>query len=202
MTTFYLVRHGAKERIQGDPPLSAVGIKQAEITAETLKKNNISAIFVSPRKRTRQTAEIISRKPELHLKEDKRLDERMNWGDKKGISFEEFWKEWLKTQKDRDYQPFHGDSSKNTGNRMQEFIAEKSELFPNKNILIITHGGAIGDLLMNIFTTDRLSLVVDSDSKIKYIEILECSITEVQKNGEVYNLKRLKDISHLQIPIL
>ena len=38
MTTFYLLRHGVKEAIKGNPPLSELGVTQAKETARFLKK--------------------------------------------------------------------------------------------------------------------------------------------------------------------
>src|SRR5581483_7219256 len=111
MPTFYLVRHGAKEKVMGDPPLSELGREQAKITGNVLKQHAINSIFSSPLLRAKQTAEIIGEKINLPFAMDQRLVERMNWGDRKKETFEEFWEEWERSSRDRKYQPKHGDSS-------------------------------------------------------------------------------------------
>lgn len=47
--TFYLVRHGLKENLAGDPPLSKLRVKQAETTADyfsTLSVNQTPNLFL------------------------------------------------------------------------------------------------------------------------------------------------------------
>lgn len=65
-TELYLVRHGETAwnragRLQGsrDLPLNEVGRRQAEALAELLRPRTISAVFCSPLRRARQTAERI-----------------------------------------------------------------------------------------------------------------------------------------------
>lgn len=59
MITFYLIRHGQKEVIPFDPPLTTVGIKKAEVTAESLKDIPFKEVIVSPKTRTKEAAVII-----------------------------------------------------------------------------------------------------------------------------------------------
>jgi probable phosphoglycerate mutase len=56
--TFYLVRHGQKAG-GVNPPLSELGVRQAQAAAEFLTSFPIQSIIVSPLLRTRQTAEYI-----------------------------------------------------------------------------------------------------------------------------------------------
>ncbi len=199
MTIFYLLRHGARESREEDTSISDIGEKQAELTANYLKKLNISEIYASPLKRTQETAQIISRTLKLSVKTDNRLKERLLWGDRRGESFDEFLSEWIKTTIDRKYQPLFGDSSCMAGDRMKSLIDEivKDDI----NVLIIAHAGVITDFLRNVFKDENLPLVIDPLSKETYIEILECSITVVLKNGEKYQLEKVNDISHLPLPI-
>ena len=68
--TLYLLRHGESVANMGrvfaarkiDPPLSDMGIQQATMQAESLRSIEFSAMYVSPLLRTRQTAEIVSRR--------------------------------------------------------------------------------------------------------------------------------------------
>lgn len=177
MTIFYLLRHGDKEFMPGDSPLSSKGIKQAETTAKSLKDKNIAVIFSSQLKRAQETAQIISRVLNLPMCVDERLKERMNWGDKKGQSFEEFNVEWRKTDKDRNYKPTPGNSSFKTGHNLKLFLDEMSKKHNNQTVIVITHGGAIGDFLRNVFKEEDLPFAVNKETNARYIKILGCSIT-------------------------
>ena len=69
-TLLYLIRHGATEanlarpyRIQGrrsDPPLAALGVRQAEATRDFLAGRPIDHCYTSPLRRARQTAAIVA----------------------------------------------------------------------------------------------------------------------------------------------
>lgn len=197
MTTFYLLRHGDKEFMPGDPPLNPIGIKQAENTAKYLKNHNIKAIYASHLKRVQQTAQIISDVLNLPISTDKRLIERLNWGDKIGQTFEEFNVEWRKTDKDRNYKPTAGNSSVETGNNLKYFLDEMAQKHDNQNILVVTSGGTIGDFLRNVFKEEDLSFTTNKKTGAKYIEILCCSITVVVKGSDIYRLKTINSLSHL-----
>jgi broad specificity phosphatase PhoE len=194
MTTFYLLRHGIKETIRGDPPLSETGFQQAEATAKFLKKFPISAIYSSPLKRALQTARASGKELGLEVITDNRLKERINWGDKDNETFEEFIDEWEKGSRDRHYKSSHGKSSFETGEIFKEFLLEKAEKYPDKSILVATHGGAIGDLLLNNFTNLTLAT---SSTGAAYVEIWECSITTLELNHGKFSLKEVGNISHL-----
>ncbi len=200
MLTFYLVRHGAKEAIPFDPPLTKIGVIQAKATAEFLKDVSFDLILASPKLRTKQTADIISKYHSLQITTDKRLIERLEWENDK--SFDEFMNEWNKTDIDRDYQPRKGMSSSANGRRMVSILDELSEKYKDGNILIVTHGGSIGDLLINLFTEEAISHKTEPISGAKFIKIHECSITTIQKNEDKYQLLKLGDISHLSIPLI
>ncbi len=198
MTTFYLLRHGQKEDIFGDPPLTHVGKKQAEITGKHLINKNIQTVISSPSKRTIQTAGIISKHLNLAFQNDNRLRERMNWGDKEGETFVQFMSEWIKTDLNRDYQPIHGDSSIQAGIRLEASLNTTKQ----GNVLFITHGGVIGDLLRNLFTEERLPIIKDKSSNVHYVEILECSITAISKRMNSFTLMQVGDVSHLPVPLI
>ena len=198
MTTFYLLRHGDKEFMPGNPPLSSQGTKQAEATAKYLQNKNITAIFTSKLKRAQDTAQIISQVLNLPMYVDERLKERMNWGDKEGQSFEEFNVEWRKTDKDRNYKPTPGNSSFETGNNLKLFLDEISKKYNNQTILVITHGGTIGDFLRNVFKEEDLPFAVNKETNVRYMEILECSITVVEEENSKYILKTINSLNHLR----
>jgi broad specificity phosphatase PhoE len=198
MVTFYIIRHGQKEGRSGDPSLDNVGKTKARATAEFLKDKQIKQIFSSPLKRTMDTAKIIAKELGLKVNVDSRLYERLNWGDRKGESYDDFWKEWQKTDLDRDYRPNYGYSSKESGQRLESVLQDIArDSRGNGNFLIVTSGGIIGDLLRNIFPEKILPLKTNETSGAKYIEILECSVTVIKKDKS-YILEKIGNISHLK----
>lgn len=85
MTRLYLIRHGqstwnAERRFQGlaDPPLDDVGREQARRLAARLQGNGTAmvALYTSPFRRARETAEIIGEALGLPAVPDDRLKER------------------------------------------------------------------------------------------------------------------------------
>lgn len=200
MITYYLVRHGAKQAIPFDPPLTPVGIKQAEITAEHLKDISFKEIVASPKLRTKQTAEIIAKAHLQRITTDERLIERLEW--EKDVSFEDFLAEWDKTDIDRAHQPKKGMSSQANGERMKLILEELADKHKDGDILIVTHGGTIGDVLRCLFTEEAIEHISDPASGAKYIDILECSITTIKKNGDAYALQKIGDVSHLSLPLI
>jgi len=204
MLTFYFIRHGAKESIPFDPPLTKLGIKQAELTAKYLKNISLKSILASPKLRTRQTARMISKPHLLQFVTDDRLIERLEW--ESNHTFDEFVAEWIKTDLDRQYKPKKGSSSCGKGEEMGEIIEEISAKYKDGNIAIISHGGAIGDLLRYLFKEEDLVHKVAPLSGCKYIDISECSITVIQKDKDRYKLIKVNDKAHLspliQVPLV
>lgn len=194
MSTFYLIRHGDKEKTMGDPPLSQLGAQQAELTAKILRQYPVTQIYTSPLKRTQQTAKAINKELNLPFATDERLKERMNWGDKKDETFEEFLKEWEKASMDRMYKPSHGDSAWATGEKLRELLLELESKHKNEGIIIVTHGGTIGDFLQNTFSSLTLAI---SPTGVSYVKILECSVTIIKNEQGKFTIQKIGDTSHL-----
>lgn len=199
MMRFYLIRHGLKEAVPFDPPLTTIGLEQAQAASNLLKDIEFQAILASPKKRTRQTAEIIAKPHPVEIIFDNRLVERMEW--QNGEAFEDFIKEWNKTDFNRGYVPKNGTASFANGIQMRKLLEELSEKHKEGNILIVTHGGTIADLLRNLFGEENLPHIISTLTNAKYIDIAECSITTIQKTGDTYELLKLGDIAHLPIPL-
>lgn len=198
MISFYLVRHGEKEAIPFDPPLTALGTKQAQATAQYLKGIEFKEIIASPKSRAKQTAEIIAKLHSLPVNTDERLVERMEW--EKDESLDEFIAEWNKTDINRSYSPRKGISSSNNGERVKGFLEEIAEKHKDGNILVVTHGGTIGDLLRNLFIEGVIEHKIEPLTGARYVEILECAITRIRKNKNKYELLAIGDVSHLLTP--
>lgn len=195
MTHFYLIRHGKKEANPFDPPLTEEGLLQAKATATFLENIPFHEIIASPKLRTKQTAEMIAKPHALVVTEDSRLLERLEWENEE--SFADFIAEWRKTDLDRTCAPKKGNSSFDKGLIMRELIDELSAKHKDGNVLIVTHGGAIGDLLRNLFGEETLPHITDPITNAQHIKILECSITKIEKNEDGYKLVWMNDVSHL-----
>ncbi|HEY4526061.1 MAG TPA: class I tRNA ligase family protein [Candidatus Paceibacterota bacterium] len=146
---WYLVRHGETDSVKNnivegwqDTPLNDTGLAQAETSALNLKNKKVDLIISSDLKRSKQTAEIISRETGAKIIYDPELRER-NWGELEGVS---------KAERDLHHQDstysYEGKSKK--GESLKELEARAwsafqkyLKLYPDKNIVFTIHGGPI-----------------------------------------------------------
>ncbi len=174
--TIYLVRHGQKQSAVGDPGLTEVGIRQAQQTGQYLKQFPINKIITSPFKRTVETAFQISQALDLDYSPHIGLVERMNWNDT-SISRNEFFREWIKATNDREYVPLYGNSSRQTGKRVEQLVQSLNE--PTSHVVLVTHGGAILDYLRNLFGDEQVSLLKTHYSEGDDFQMFHCAINTV-----------------------
>lgn len=172
----YLIRHGQQISHPGDPGLTDIGMQQAHEVGEFLLNKEIKTIISSPWKRTIETTKVISSVIGVHYSESQDLIERMNWNSN-FRSYDQFLSEWYKSTSDRNYIPSNGNSSINTGKRIQKVI---STLKNTSNIVLVTHGGAIGDFLRNIFPDDELKTLFKQTKWGDDYQIMHCSITKIE----------------------
>lgn len=98
MTKILLIRHGetdyVDEALAGriDSPLNAEGRMQSLRVAEALKHLSIDAIYVSPLKRTQETAQPLAKFLKLDVKIKLELNQ-VNFGDWQGLTFDELIKD-------------------------------------------------------------------------------------------------------------
>lgn len=185
MTTLGIVRHGSthwnKEgRAQGNSniPLDQAGFSDARKLAERLATENWDLIYSSDLLRAKQTAEIIGKNIkniEIHF--DPRLREA-GGGQIEGTTEEERISKWGKDWRELD---LGIESTDSVIARAIPFIEEITYKYPNKNILIVSHGAFIKHLLKEL--VPHLSM---NDSP------KNTSITKIRKleNGwdsELYN---------------
>lgn len=102
-TILYLLRHGESEANAArvfasrkiDPPLSRAGVRQATMQAEALRSVGLSAIYASPLLRTRQTAEIVSRRCGLEVRlSEALLEGHVGCLDGEQVDDPENWATW------------------------------------------------------------------------------------------------------------
>lgn len=199
MNTFYLVRHGQKVRHAGDPELTKLGKIQSTKTGKYFKEKNIFKIYSSTFNRTKETSEIINKALNVEIKHDDRLRERMNWGSIANQTFEDFLKEWEYSNHHRNFKPKAGLSSFESGNNVLKVLVEINKEVDDKNILVVTHGGVISDLLRNIFNEKELinnnqDFIIDNFDQL----MKECSITAITFDKNKFGLIEIASIKHLK----
>ena len=164
ITTIGLIRHGLTEwnslgKAQGisDIPLNEEGLAQAEATAKRVSSEPWDIIYSSDLSRALQTAEIISKALGINsVNTDNRLRE-INCGQIEGTTEEERITRWGMDWRSKSLgmEPFE-----NVATRGIDFIQEISLKYPQKRILIISHGALIGltlqHLLPEIFTKTNI----------------------------------------------
>jgi broad specificity phosphatase PhoE len=167
VTTVYLVQHGDKERSPGDPGLTELGKRQAAVTARWLRGTGLKALYSSPLRRARETAEPVGAATGLAVRVDSRLRERLNWDGTQ--AFGAFLAEWDRSVKDRDLVLGNGESSRSAGERLRLFLAGLSG--GGSRVAVVSHGGVTTDLLRNLLGDDGLPARLMTDG------IPPCAIT-------------------------
>ena len=164
--TLYLVRHGETEWnkngiIQGqlDSPLTNEGLSQVKQTAQELKDIHFDAIFSSDLHRAQKTAEIIKLERQLAIQTSKALRER-TFGHYEGTSGEKYREKFqqliekVKQLSDEDHKVFKFDKDIESDEEViGRFITQLREIavaYPNKTVIVVTHGGCIRTFLMHM----------------------------------------------------
>jgi len=193
----YLIRHGEKEKFKENPPLTKLGLKQVQKTAEYFKNIKVKKIYSSPLIRAMQTSEVISKYLKLDFETNDLLKERFNWGDIENQTFSEFIDIWEKSSLIRNWQPPEGFSSNEAGERLQKFINSINEEL-NSKIIVVSHGGIIADFLRNSFEDKALNEVFPNFSEYYENSISVCSITILKRKNNNYKVISIGENKHLK----
>lgn len=143
-----LIRHGEPEasaagRCYGklDVGLSAVGRRQMRLLAEKLEAAGIDAFYTSPRRRARESAEILS--DEMIV--DRRFSE-IDFGDLEGLTYEEaaeqyphLYERWMREPTAVKFPG--GESFDEMRRRVLEAASVVREVHLNRTVAIVSHGG-------------------------------------------------------------
>jgi broad specificity phosphatase PhoE len=152
VTLIYLVQHGDKQRLAGDPGLTERGRDQARGTARWLQGAGLHALFSSPLRRARETAAAIAAATGLPVQLESRLRERANWDGTQ--TFDSFLADWDRSTQDRDFTLSNGETSQSAGQRMRAFVAGLSGT-PGP-VAAVSHGGVTTDLLRTLLGDEAL----------------------------------------------
>jgi probable phosphoglycerate mutase len=181
---------------QKDSPLTEVGVEQAHTTARELKEINFDAIFSSDSLRAHRTAEIIKLDRQLAIQTSKLLRER-SYGQFEGKPAEEYSEairsllEQTKQLPEEDQWKFKvKDDVESDFELVSRFITQLREIavaYPNKTVLVTTHGGCIRMFLMRVGAFARGALPGASFQNAGYVKVLS--------DGVDFFVKEVKGVS-------
>ncbi|NEZ47029.1 alpha-ribazole phosphatase [Clostridium niameyense] len=159
----YLVRHGETEENKNknyygkmDVSLNKRGVDQSKKVGKFLENIKFNKVYVSNRKRAKDTANIILKKNKASLTqglsinnlliEDSRINE-LNFGGFEGKTYDEIGKLYPEQQRLwemdwKNFTPPSGESAISFFSKAKDFI-ESIKKQPEGNYLIVTHGGVI-----------------------------------------------------------
>ncbi len=155
MTQLYLIRHGRTawnhtDRLQGwaDEPLDGVGRAQAAAVAGALRGVPFDALYTSPLRRARETADLIAQPHGLPVRLDDRLRER-NVGEWAGLTLDEararaperFVGDW------RQAGAPGGEPQAALAARVAAALADIVAAHPHGTVALVSHGGTLSALL-------------------------------------------------------
>jgi probable phosphoglycerate mutase len=182
-TFIYFIRHGEtvltpERRFSGtgsiDPELMQDGLEQADLVATEAAKLGAEVLIASPLKRTKQTAEAISRTTGLEIIFDESWYE-LSFGTWDGRSTEEVrteepdqYQAWLNSTA---YAPGGGESYDEASLRIEEALEKLVAEYPGKKIIIVTHNGVIK-------TAAKLAVGAPADA-VFHMDATPCSISSI-----------------------
>jgi len=158
-------------------PLTEIGIKQAEETAELLKHMNISTIYSSPIERAKHTAEIAGKYNSLDVTIDDRLNE-LDMGKFTNVPYDEIFKShgnvFMKFYNGELEIAHNGvETFSDVKKRVLEIVEHVIEKHPDENVLLVTHMDPIKAMLSTIVelsSTNLYELIIANASLNIFIE--------------------------------
>jgi broad specificity phosphatase PhoE len=186
MTTVYIVQHGEKERLPGDPGLTETGRDQAARTAQWVQGLPIFAAYASDLRRALETAAIVAAPFGLDVSVDARVRERLNW---EGGDADAFFADWARTVADRDFTPASGDSSRAAGARFRAAIIDIAAAHPDRSVVVAAHGGVTYDLIRTLLGDAAAPELADG--------VPSCAITTLDVDGDTLSVRDIANTAHL-----
>jgi 2,3-bisphosphoglycerate-dependent phosphoglycerate mutase len=198
---FLLLRHGETTPVrdgvvvpllegQSNPELDPVGVDQARRAADRLAAEDVAAIYVTPLVRTHQSAaplaERLGMKPvveprliEIHLGEWEGGEYRRRVAAKDPIA--------LRIVDEQRWDVIPGaEGMERFAARVRDGIGAIAEAHPDQTVVVVSHGGTIGQALAEASGSRPLAFAADNGS-----------ISEIVVFGDEWVLRRFNDVSHL-----
>ena len=166
---FVLVRHGepdasARGRCYGklDVGLSDSGRERIDAVARCLGQTPLGAVYTSPRRRARESAEMVARPHRLSPSVDERLAE-IDFGQLEGMSYEEadasypeLYRDWMERPTEVTFPG--GESFAMMEGRVLAAATELRMRHGEQVVAIVTHGGVNRILLREALQMPRASI--------------------------------------------
>lgn len=176
---------------RGDPPLDPRGRAEAELVADRLQDEEISAIYISNLRRTAETAAPLAARLGLEPKVDADLAE-VHLGEWEGGVFRQRLRErhpdavrmW--TEERWDVIP-GAETMESLHARIRGAIGRIAESHRDERVVVVTHGGVIGTIVA-LATGSRRFGFVGADN---------ASLTHVVITDERWIVRRFNDTGHL-----
>jgi probable phosphoglycerate mutase len=201
-TQILLVRHGESAPVRdgvpvpmlegkSDPDLDPVGVEQAERLGERLATLDIAAIYVTPLRRTHQTAAPLAQRLGLEPREEPGLIE-VGLGEWEGGLFRKNVREQhpiavrLLAEQRWDVIP-GAESSEAFATRTREAIGRIAAAHADQTVVAVAHGGTIGQVLSQATGARPLALAGADNGSVSELVVL----------GEHWLLRRYNDVTHL-----
>jgi len=173
MAVIALVRHGSTDwnkegRMQGqlDIPLNQEGRAQAKALAMRLRSEEWDMIFASDLQRASETAAIIGDYLHIPVIRDARLRE-IYFGKIEGTTEAERIQQWGEKWYDMD---LGKESEEVAGLRGASFVHEVAEKYPDRRVLVVSHGAllkaTLGEILqedINALDNTSVTMVVNTE---------------------------------------
>lgn len=194
-----LIRHGEPVRIAesegpADPPLSPRGIVQAERLAVWLADERLDAMWSSPMRRARETAEPIAR----HHGLDVVIDDELAEFDREATSYIPY--EELKATNDPQYRAMITDrlhEMEVDGPAFQSGVVRAFERVieanPGRTVAVTCHGGVINAYLAHILGIDRILWFAPDYTSISRVAASRRGIRSVVSVNETAHLRGLHE---------
>ena len=203
MITLYFVRHGQtvwneSGRYQGstEVALSALGKKQAKLTAHWFEGISLNGIISSSLGRAMETAKEIAKLKSMNVEVIDALQE-LHFGDWEGKTFEEIEHCWPGMIEEMYHHPEllqlpHGESFADLQRRTIQAVEEIIDRGDNKTYVIVSHGAAIRAIICGLFIILRIIFQSDLQILDNGILLLETSVARKRISEHVKLLLKLK----------
>jgi 2,3-bisphosphoglycerate-dependent phosphoglycerate mutase len=176
---------------QSNPDLDAVGVDEAQRAAERLAREDVAAIYVTPLVRTHQTAAPLAQRLglepiaeprliEVHLGEWEGGELRRRVASRDPVA--------VRMVREQRWDVIPGaESNERLAARVREGLEAVAAAHPDRTVVVVSHGGTIGQALAQASGARPLAFAPDN-----------ASISEIVVTDEGWVLRRFNDVAHLE----
>lgn len=190
MNTLYLVRHAEKER-KPFPKLSPTGHIQAKKLASSFILRKKYVLFSSPMERALQTAGYIADYQKISITIIESFKERYEFEEVPGRGYQDYLQQISASNLDRNFILPNGMTSEKNASQCLRLLKKLVKENPGKDIIVVSHGGTILDILRTLYTDHELQNFSKELTTWQDIRIPSASITAIELNGDLGRLLQI-----------